>query len=370
MTHDDLQDLLEGYVNETLDRTTRAEVDRHLAGCDECRAILDGVPAVQLGLIQPAAFDEKAMRRAVRTTLFRLAVNVVVIGLVGWLVLMLVGFLVFQPFIVNRGGRAEAATQATQDLAVMYNPGAALTQTQHNSGIISRTSEATVVFPIGTEMVDLGTLGTRIGPFSFGAEDGGLLFPYLTDSGGIDAAIQLSDVGSGTVATVELQFDSPISLGRAQQLADSPLDVRVVWAGFPTADGDSHGLGLEDGGIVGYSTCDIRSVDSILLGASSAGSGWSPFTDLPSIDRALDATRASIANLVDHGDLIAGVIPGVTRDSVRAAGDYLAGDPGVEILVVTGPSPELVRFLDEADPHVAGVRGIEFTNWYQPLCGR
>ncbi len=163
MTHEEIQDLLEAYVDETLDRKTRADVDSHLVGCDECTAILDGVPAVDLGRVEPSVFDERAMRRAVRTTLFRLAVNVVVIVLVGWLVLSLLGFLVLQPFILNRGGRAEAATQVTQDLAVMYNPGAALSWTQHDSGILSRTSEARVVLPVGTEMVDLGALRTRIG---------------------------------------------------------------------------------------------------------------------------------------------------------------------------------------------------------------
>ncbi len=53
MTHEELQDLLEAYVDETLDRATRAEVDRHLAGCDECRAI------ILLGDndLDPASFD-------------------------------------------------------------------------------------------------------------------------------------------------------------------------------------------------------------------------------------------------------------------------------------------------------------------------
>jgi anti-sigma factor RsiW len=69
MNHEELQDLLESYVDETLDRTTRAEVDRHLAGCDNCRAILDGVPAVHLGAIERVAFDDWAMGRLVRVTL-------------------------------------------------------------------------------------------------------------------------------------------------------------------------------------------------------------------------------------------------------------------------------------------------------------
>ena len=49
MSHDQIQDLLEGYVDETLDRGTRRQVEAHLAGCEECRAILEGIPPVELG---------------------------------------------------------------------------------------------------------------------------------------------------------------------------------------------------------------------------------------------------------------------------------------------------------------------------------
>ena len=374
MTHAEIQDLLEAYVDETLDRSARAEVDRHLRDCAECRAILDGVPAVQLHMAESGQFDERAMRKAVRTTLFRLAADVVMIGVVGFMVLVLLGWLVFQPYIVNRGGRAAAATQATQDLAVMYNPGAALTDSLHNSGIITRTSEATVAYPVGTELVELGTVRTRIGPLSFGAAEGASLFPYLAGTSGTGAAQQLSEqlaqVGGGTVATVELQFDPPLSIARAQELADSPLDVRVVWAGFATSDNEPTGIGLEPDGTVGYGTCDYRDPNADLLAASSGGSSGSAFTQTPSVQRALDATRAAVANLLSHRELIDGLNPGVTVGSVTAAGVYLGGDPGVTTLVVTGPTPEVQRFMDEAAPAAAGVRGIEFSNWYQPLCGR
>ncbi len=370
MTHDELQDLLEGYVDETLDRSTRAEVERHLAGCDECRAILDGVPAVQLGKIEPSGFDDKAMRRAVRTTLLRLAFNVVGVVVIGWLTLTLLGYLVLQPLVVDRGGRAAAATQATQDLAVMFNPGASLASAEHSSGIIRRTAEATVVIPVGSRLVEMGTIKTRIGPWSIGAADGGNVFPYLSSDYLGEASTVLTAVGDGTVALVELQFDQPISVERAQQLADSPIDVRVVWAGFVLGDGEQTGLGIEPGGTVGYGTCDLRETDPGLLGAASAGYGKAPFTLEPSISRALDATRAAIDNLVDHGNVVGAIDPLVTRDSVVAARDYLAGHSEVRTLVVTGPTPDVLRFLDEVDGATAVVRGIDFTNWYQPLCGK
>jgi hypothetical protein len=370
MTHDELQDLLEAYVDETLDRTARAAVDSHLAGCEECRAILDDVPAVQLGRIEPPGFDDRAMRRAVRTTLLRLAFNVVGVFVVGWLTLSLLGFLVFQPFIVDRGGRAAAATQATQDLAVMLNPGASLEDAMHNSGIIRRTSEATVVIPVGSRPVELGTIETVIGPLSFSSDHGGNVFPFLDSNYLGEASEVLPAVGDGTVALVELYFDSPISAERAQQLADSAIDVRVVWAGFALGDGDPTGTGIEPGGTVGYGTCDVRESDSDVIRAASGGYGRTPFQLQPSIARALDATRASLDNLADHHDLIAGLGSIATRDSASAARDYLADHSEVRTLVVTGPSPELLRFIDEAGGAKALVREIDFLNWNQPLCGK
>jgi hypothetical protein len=370
MTHDELQDLLEAYVDETLDRSSRAEVDRHLAECDGCRAILDGVPAVHLGEIGPTSFDDKAMRRAIRASLFRLAFNVIGVLAVGWLTLTLLGYLVFQPFIVNRGDRAAAATQVTQDIAVLLNPGASLDNAEHNSGIVRRTSEATVVVPLGTRPVQLGTVETVIDPLSFRSRGGGSIFPFLAEDYLGEASEVLTAVGDGTVALVEIYFDTPISVERAQQLADSPIDVRVVWAGFAVGEGEPTGPGIEPGGVVGYGTCDPRDTNPDALGAASAGYGVSPFSLEPSIARALDATRAAIDNLADHDDLLDGSGPWVTPASVGAARNYLADHAEVRTLVVTGPTPELLRFLDEAGPASASVRGIDFTNWYQPLCGK
>lgn len=370
MTHDELQDLLEAYVDETLDRSARVTVDGHLAECDECRAILDGVPAVQLGQIRPTGFDDKAMRRAIRASLLRLAFNVVVVLVAGWLTLSLLGYLVFQPFVVDRGGRAAAATQATQDMAVMFNPGASLEDAEHSSGIIRRTSEASVVVPLGSRPVELGTVETVIGPLSFSAGGGRDVFPYLNSDYLGAASDVLTAVGNDTVALVELQFSPAISAERAQQLADTSRDVRVVWAGFATHEGIPSGIGLQPGGIVGYGTCDEREPDPDMLGASSASYGKSPFSLPPSIAKAHDATRASIENLVDHLDLIEGLDPSVTSESVVAARDYLSNHSEVQTLVVTGPTPELLAFLDEADTSSTSVRDIDFTNWFQPLCGK
>jgi hypothetical protein len=39
-------------------------------------------------------------------------------------------------------------------------------------------------------------------------------------------------------------------------------------------------------------------------------------------------------------------------------------------LVVTGPTPEVLRFIDEAEPDAVSVIEFEFINWSQPPCGR
>jgi anti-sigma factor RsiW len=109
MTHEEIQDLLEGYVDETLDRATRREVDAHLATCDECRAVLEGVAPVDLGAIEPSSWTQRDMRRAVRRSMFRVAVDVVLLVIAATLVAWLVSLTLIHPLIINRGGRAEAS---------------------------------------------------------------------------------------------------------------------------------------------------------------------------------------------------------------------------------------------------------------------
>ncbi len=373
MTHDEIQDLLEAYVDETLDRRTRAEVDRHLAGCTECRAILDGVPAVDLGRTEPEGYDERAMRRAVRRTLLRLAANVVVLGLAALVAVALLGWFVFQPLVVDRGWRAQAAHVATQDLAALYHPGTAVTGASFRSGIATRTSEAELTWPLGAELLPLGTERTRLGPLALSRED--LAGPFPEGVFSEDVTEQLTAVGAATVATVELHFDTPLSLQRAAELAASPADVRVVWAGFPTdaAEGLARHPGLGAGGFVGFSTCDSRDYSDMDMPSTGGSSGtWSGtgFTLEVSVQRALDAVRGAVGDLAEQPFLAEGWDPDVDAYTLATAQEHLDGEPGVAVLVVTGPTPELLGFLDEAGPDSAAVRDIDFNNWYQPLCGR
>ncbi|HEY6629191.1 MAG TPA: zf-HC2 domain-containing protein [Acidimicrobiia bacterium] len=364
MTHEEIQDLLEGYVDETLDRATRREVDAHLATCDECRAILEGVAPLDLGGIDPTAWTPRDMRRAVRRSMFRVAVDVVLLFIAVILVAWLVSLTLIHPLIINRGGRAEAATVATADLAVMLNPGATLTEYGYQTHFLSRTSEVTMAMPVGTSTQELGSLESMIGPLAFGDASGGSLFPFLfVYDEAIGGQDQLEAVDDGTVATVALGFETPLTMGQANELLESDADVRVVWAGFEVGDGS----GLSSTGVLGYGTCGTPSIEvSGAIGASGGGSGsWSG--EQASIDDALAETLRAVRNLIDHPELLDGI--DVTAEEAESVLVEL-GDPQVASLVVTGPTKEIVAFIEEAAPDVVNVLALDFTNWFQPLCGR
>ena len=361
MTHDEVQDLLEGYVDETLDRPTRKEVDAHLVSCDDCRAVLEGVAPVDLGAVEPSAWTQRDMRRAVRRSMFRVAVDVVLlfiaVTLVGWLV----SLTLIQPLIINRGGRADAATIATVDLAVMVNPGATVTEYLYQSHLLSRTSEVTVSMPVGALPRELGSIESKIGPIAFGDASGGRLFPLLL---GLEEAIggqdQLEAVDDGTVATVLLGYEAPLEMGAAGDLVESDADVSIVWAGFSVGEASD----LAPSGVLGYGTCGSPSIE---VSGSSGGGNGSWIGETASIDRALGETQRAVDNLIDHPDLLEG-IAATPEDAEKARTEL--GSPRVASLVVTGPTPEIIDFIEEAAPDVMHVLAIDFTNWFQPVCGR
>ena len=365
MSHDEIQDLLEGYVDETLDRETRRQVEAHLAGCAECRTILEGVPPVGLGDVT-ATWDERGMRRAVRRSMLRVAADALLLLFVGWLVAWILSLLILQPFILNRGDRAMAATIATVDAAIMLNPGATVEEYSYRSGMAARFTEVDLALPVGSAIKSLGTIDSRVGLVGFGDIDGGLLFPYLAEatdrSGGEE---HLRAVGAGTVATVDLWFEPTLDPAAAQAIVDSEADVDVVWAGFEVAG--EEGSDLAPGGVLGYGTCGSFPI-TVSDGAGTSGGGSGTALGGPaSVTDALDETRRAIGTLFEHPDLLAGL--GASVDDASRALTRLER-PQVAGLVVTGPTPEVLRFIEEAEPDAVSVIEFEFINWAQPPCGR
>lgn len=366
MSHDQIRDLLERYVDETLDRETRRQVEAHLAGCEECRAILEGVPAVGLGDVA-ATWDERGMRRAVRRSMLRVAADAVLLLFVGWLVAWILSLLILQPFILNRGDRAVAATIATVDAAIMLNPGVTVEEYSYRSGMAARLTEVDLALPVGSAMESLGTIDSRIGLLAFGDVEGGLLFPYLSegaDRGGGEE--RLAAVGAGTVATVDLWFERTLEPAAAQAIVDSEADVSVVWAGFDVA-GAEDGSDLAPGGVLGYGTCGGFPITVSDAAGSSGGGSGTALGGPASVTDALDETRRAIGSLLEHPDLLAGL--GASVDDASSALARLE-QPQVAELVVTGPTPEILRFIDEAQPDGVSVIEVEFINWSQPPCGR
>ena len=376
MTHSEIQDLLEAYVDDALDRPTRKLVESHIAGCAECQAILDDVAAVDLSGLTGGVVDEKLLRRSVRKAMRRTIADAVLVLVAGFIVVWFICAALLQPLVVNRSGRAASAARATIDMAIMLNPGVTITDVQIDSNWLSRLVTAEVALSVGTSSEPAGTITSRIGAFRIGGEAGNSFFPYVnSDSTTTIDSAGLMRLGDATVATVQLWFDEPISLAKAQQFADAPAnDVRVIWAGFPTSDGWSDpGLAENFGhGVLGYGTCGASFPNDEFFGATSASFSGTGMYEPASIRNALDQVRRSLVNLASSPAVSDANTFGPNGPAqVQAAADYLAtDDPGLISLVVTGPSVELAGFLNEAGVPFAAVLGVDFYNWSTPICGR
>jgi hypothetical protein len=306
------------------------------------------------------------MRRAVRRSMRRVAGDVLLLLFVGWVAAWMLSLLIVQPFLLNRGDRAVAATIATVDIAIMLNPGATVEGYSYRSGMAARFTSVDLALPVGSATKSLGTIDSRIGLFGFGDVEGGRLFPYLHDApdrGGGEE--RLEAVGSGTVATVHLWFRPTLDPAAAQAIVDSEADVSVVWAGFEVAG--EEGSDLAPGGILGYGTCGSFPITVSDAAGSSGGGSGTALGGPASVTDALDETRRAIGNLLGHPDLLAGL--GVSVDDASSALERLE-QPHVAQLVVTGPTPGVLRFIDEVEPAAVSVSEFDFINWSQPPCGR
>lgn len=378
MNHDEIQGLLEGYVDETLDRETRKAVDEHLAGCEECQAILDHVHPVDLSPLAPTAFDERTMRRMVRRSIFRTAVDAALLVIVGAVVMALLSAVLFQPLVINRGGRAADAFRATVDATTLINPGVVVTGIQVTPGVFHRNISIEVTLPVGSGSHELGPVEARIGALSLSRADGAPPWGFIGPEGfGGGALDQLSQLGPGTVATVAVTYDDPITIGDAQQIADGTAhDMRVVWAGFDITGPEVVTAPWPAGGVVGYSTCvDESEIPDYVFGSSSSGFGRSLNSAPASIAGALSMARAGLANIAENTDLIETAANlGFSGTNLLAdAIDRLNGpDAEVRMLVLTGPSIELVGYLGDTSTQssTAQVLAVDFYNWSTPVCGR
>ncbi|HET9258797.1 MAG TPA: zf-HC2 domain-containing protein [Acidimicrobiia bacterium] len=374
MNHTEIQDLLEDYVDDRLGRATRKQVDEHLRSCGECRALLDEVAPVEIAALGPTRFDERVMRRTARRSMVRTAYNTLLLLLgvviVGWLF----SAFVFQPLVINRGGRAGDAARATMDVTAMTNPGAVISEGRIQSGLFDRDMAFDAVLQVGSGAEDLGTVQVSLGAFGLSGPEGTVPWPYLGDQDFQDARDQISRLGPGTVTTVQVELVDPITVEQAQDIADdTEHDTRVTWAGFVTdSEGDPNPLA--PGGLLGYGTClDAGQIPDETLEATSAGFGSVPGGAPSSIAGALDSVIAALENLAEHPEWLRHLTfeetDGSELDLVIAE---LNQNPRVRSLVITGPSDEVARYLadDTAEIGSARVLAIDFYNWSPGVCGR
>lgn len=375
MTHSEIQDRLEAYVDDRLTRDERRKVDAHLKGCDECRAILDEVAPVDMSSLSPLAFDEAAMKRTVRRSMFRTAFNTALLLLAGWIVIWFLAALVLQPLVINRGGRAADAVRMNIDLATMVNPGAVRIDGRIESGMLNRVVELDFAIPVGagfepgpSTSTSIGMLGLRSLPVEEPR------FAELGDFQG-QALDQLASLGAGTVATIAIHYDRPISTEQAQQIADDPgADIRVVWAGFDASLGRDEGPTWTHGrGTLGYGTCQAEEIlDDDLLGATSASfHGGSVFWP-SSVERARQSVIAALENIERRAELVDYVVSQFddNPDDLSAILADLRASPEVTTLAVTGPSPEVAAFLATEQGVSTDMIAVDFYNWTSGICGR
>jgi len=375
MNHAEAQELLEDYVDDKLDRATRREVDEHLRTCEQCRALLDEVAPVDLAAVGPTRFDERAMRRTARRSILRTAYNTLVLLLAGLIIVVLLSDFVFQPLVINRGSRAADAARATIDVTSMINPGAVITDGQIQSGLFDREMSFDVALQVGSGTENLGTVDVRLGALSLTGPDGVVPWPSLGDQEFHDARDRISNLGPGTVTTMRIDFTDPITVEQAQAIADDTgYDIRVTWAGFEIGDPEGDPSPFASGGFLGYGTClDADSIPNETLGANSAGFSRTPGFGPALVEGALNSVIAALENLAQHPEWLQHLTFRETDSSELVdVIDELNDDPRVRALVVTGPSDEVARFLEDTSAEIgfAQVLAIDFYNWSPGVCGR
>ncbi len=376
MKHEEIQDLLEDYVDDRLDRASRKLVGDHLKECNECRQILDEVAPVDVSALGASVFDERRMRRTVRRSLFRTAWNTVLLAVAGWLAIWFLTALLFQPLVVNRDGRAADAVRASIDLAVMSNPGVVLTEGTITSGLFGRKVDLEFGLPVGAGLRPAISTSTALGPLTIRQND---TSSDSSDYGRFqgEPLDQLANLGDSTVATVSIWFDTPVAVETAQSIADdATLDLRVVWAGFDARLGRIEPPIWTAGGVLGYGTCQPPDSDlgDDLLGATSAsfsqGAGFL-FGDA-SVEAALDSVIAGLTDVSARDELVDLLVQPFGDDpaDIEAIIRELQTDPQVAMLVVTGPSAAIAEYLEDKSGVWANVLAVDFYNWTDGICGR
>ena len=380
MEHHVARDLLAAYVDGDLEDETKTELESHLAGCDQCRVLLeDSERRVDLGSASvegAAAWDERRMRKTVRRTLLRLVSGVVSVWIAGVIIVFFISALAFQPLVIGRGDRAQAAGVATWDLPVLVTPGASVDRWSSDATLFGRDMTVELVRFVGTEAQSLGSFETDLGVFSFSERGVDTVNPYV---GGSSRRFVADRLPAGTVVTVELLWlDEPISVAEAEALIPDAATATVLWAGFdmsPALDDGVERIPDDAGSMLGYHTCEAPSIlnqGGAFFNAGfamSSGNVSGCFFQAAGIDNALEQTRRAASNLASDADLI-GALQGsssVSLQNIEIVASWLAtNEPGVTALVITGPTPNVAQLVEASGADDAIQLAVDFWNWPTP----
>jgi hypothetical protein len=356
MSNEHVTDRLDDYLDDRLPLEARELLETHLEDCESCAAALRDHEPVALGELPFDGGDD--LRRTVRRALGRTAIDAAALAVIVIIVGLLTSLFVVQPLLINRSDRAAVAARAAYEAPMLFNPGAEVFDFKISSGLLNRTvaSETRVRQGSGTDEPEV--VSSQIGLFRIDLE-----WATRTNERPVGTREVLPGLADGTVVTVAIGPESPLSIADTQSLADDPgHDVRLTWVGF---DVQSSRFGT-----VGYPLClsDDHLSDELFAASSAGFSGWSTGA-LPSVQGALDSAREAL-DLIVSQDEVADAMSRGDAGSLSSIAEAMDGERMVTTVVVTGPTPEVAAFLDDLGGGEGQVLAVGFYSWGSPVCGR
>ncbi len=123
--------------------------------------------------------------------------------------------------------------------------------------------------------------------------------------------------------------------------------------------------------MLGYHACETNQFlameDSSFTSGSSGGAGRvGCFPEQETVSNALAQTRRAVDNLASHRFLADGISRSATvslQNIERVAAWLAVQDPAVVSLVVTGPTENVIRLIEAANPDGAIQLDVDFWNW-------
>lgn len=372
------RDALRRYLDEELPPDESTAVGEHLERCETCVEALDELsepaplPATNGA---PLTYDARWMRRAMRRTLLSLAWRTAVLLVVVAVGANLLGVLVIDPILINRGGRTPAHVTASVDLPVMMRPGAEIREFTSNSGVIRRTTEVEVERAVGAEQVSLGRYETRLGPLDVSMPSGTFITPRMGPRLSEDA-VDHSPVtflpdrfGEGTAVTVELVWYDTIDRGTAARLHEDHDAVALTWVGFALPDQEHE----DPWSRLGYGACAVspERIGTPSMGGFGRGGFRAPPGEPRGPDQALEQLRRATENLAQTGWLEGeSMLEEHPLGDVQATATWLRdNDPDVASVVLTGATDDISEIVSASEPDTAYLLDVDFDRGPPEPCG-